>query len=507
MQWPLHERVYTAAQVKKLDQLTIQSGTPGFELMKQAGRMAFRHLLREWPECRSLTLFCGGGNNGGDGYVMAGLARQQNMAVQLISLTPAERLTGEAAQAYQWALERDVAVQPWREGLKLKGEVIVDALLGTGLTGDVRGDYLKAIEQINWSGLPVLAVDIPSGLCADRGVCLGQAVKADTTVTFIGKKLGLLTGQGPEYCGGRRFEPLTVPESVRAQIEPEATMINGETINRLVAPRARTAHKGDCGRVLVVGGDQGYGGAIMLAAQMTARAGAGLIKVMTRPEHILPLLTRQPELMAEGLTSVHQLDQWLKWCDVVVLGPGLGQNGWGQQVWQKVMQAECAKVIDADALNLMASHGEWLEKLPDNCRDWVLTPHPGEAARLLKCSVREVEQDRPAAVRLLSDQYGGTVLLKGAGTLVLGEGRLAVNNSGNPGMASGGMGDVLSGLMGALRAQGLTGYDAACLAVQAHGKAADQLACRYGERGLLASDLIDQVRVLLNPECELNASL
>ncbi len=507
MQWPLHERIYTAAQVKKMDQLTIQSGTPGFELMKQAGRMAFRHLLRQWPECRALTLFCGGGNNGGDGYVMAGLARQQNMVVQLVSLTPPERLVGEAAQAYQWALEWGVEVQPWQEGFKLRGQVIVDALLGTGLTGDVRGDYLEAIEQINRSGLPVLAVDIPSGLCADRGVCLGQAVKADVTVTFIGKKLGLLTGQGPEYCGERRFEPLNVTDRVRSQVKPIATMLNDETLEHLIAPRARTAHKGDCGRVLVVGGDQGYGGAIMLASQMTARAGAGLIKVMTRPEHILPLLTRQPELMAEGLISVHQLDQWLKWCDVVVLGPGLGQNGWGQQIWLKVMQAKCAKVIDADALNLMASHGSWLKRLPECCRDWVLTPHPGEAARLLNCSVHEVEQDRPAAIRRLSDQYGGTVLLKGAGTLLLSEGRLAVNSSGNPGMASGGMGDVLSGVIGALRAQGLTGYDAACLAVQVHGKAADQLACRYGERGLLASDLIDQIRVILNPECKLNASL
>ncbi len=505
--WPVHERLYTAQQVKQLDQLTIQAGTTGFDLMKQAGRVAFRHLLRHWPDCRSITVFCGGGNNGGDGYVIAGLARLQNISVQLITLVDPETLIGEAQEAYIWALERRVRVEFWQDNATIRGEVVVDALLGTGLTGDVRGKYQEAITFINQNGRPVLAVDIPSGLCADRGVILGQAVKADVTVTFIGKKVGLLTGQGPELCGERRFEPLSVPEVVRRQVAPAASMINSEVINRYLVPRSRTAHKGNCGRVLLVGGDYGYAGAIILASQMAARAGAGLIKVMTRPEHVMPLLTRQPELMAEGITSVHQLDIWLDWCDVVVLGPGLGQEGWGQQIWQKVMSSECKKVIDADALNLMALHSEYMNILPSTCRDWVLTPHPGEAARLLQCAVADIESDRASAIKQLVDKYGGSVLLKGAGTLVSDGRQLGVNNSGNPGMASGGMGDVLSGLIAALRAQGVSGYDAACLGVQVHGQAADQLACHYGERGLLASDLIDVVRVLLNPECQSNASL
>lgn len=498
--WPSHERLYRAGQVRELDRLTIAAGTTGFDLMQQAGRTAFRHLTRQWPECRSVTVICGGGNNGGDGYVIAGLAKR-NMRVQLLAVTDPAKLSGEAAQAYQWALQQGVRVQRWQPGSVIEGQVIVDALLGIGLSGEVRAPFAEVIEAINHSDKPVLAVDIPSGLCADRGIPLGNAVAADVTVTFIGKKLGLWTGQGPELAGIRRFEPLLVPESVRAQVSETAEMISREDIGRLIKPRNRTAHKGDCGRILMVGGDLGASGAIMLASQTAARSGAGLVKVMTRPEHLAALVSRQPELMVSGLNSMHQLDEWLDWCDVVVVGPGLGQGGWGQQLWQKVIQAPCPKVVDADALNLMATKPAFMQQLSDEAKDWVLTPHPGEAARLLGCSVEQIERDRPEAVHRIQQQYGGSVLLKGAGTLIYNGYLLSVNNSGNPGMASGGMGDVLAGLVGALRAQGLSAYDAACLGCQVHGLAADQLAQEFGERGLLAADLIRPIRVLLNPEC------
>lgn len=501
--WPSHERLYRAEQVRELDRLTIAAGTTGFDLMQQAGRTAFRHLTRQWPECRSVTVVCGGGNNGGDGYVIAALA-QRNMRVQVLAVSDPDKLTGEAAEAYQWALQHGVKVEPWSSDSMITGQIVVDALLGIGLTGQVKAPFDAVIEQINRSGKPVLSVDVPSGLCADRGIPLGCAVQADLTVTFIGKKIGLWTGQGPALAGVRRFEPLLVPESVRAQVSETAEMISREDIARLIKPRRRTAHKRDCGRILVVGGDLGFAGAVILAAQTAARSGAGLVKVMTRPEHVAALVSRQPELMVSGLTSMHQLDEWLKWCDVVVVGPGLGQEGWGQQLWQKVMLAECAKVIDADALNLMATKPGFMQQLSEAAKNWVLTPHPGEAARLLGCSVDEVEQDRPSAVRAIQKKFGGSVLLKGAGTLIFNGELLSVNNSGNPGMASGGMGDVLAGLVGALMAQGLPPYDAACLGTQVHGLAADQLAKKFGERGLLAADLIRPIRVLLNPECAKN---
>lgn len=498
--WPSHERLYQAEQVRELDRLTLAAGTPGFDLMQQAGRTAFRHLTRQWPETRSVTIFCGAGNNGGDGYVMAGLA-QRTMRVQLLAVTDPEQLQGEAQEAYRWALAQGVQVERWQPDCTVRGQIVVDALLGIGLSGPVRAPFDDAIARINACGKPVLAVDVPSGLCADRGIPLGCAVKADLTVTFIGKKIGLWTGQGPALAGTRRFEPLLIPESVRAQVSETAELITREDIARLIKPRHRTAHKGDCGRILVVGGDLGYAGAIILASQTAARSGAGLVKVMTRPEHVAALVSRQPELMVSGLTSMHELDEWLSWCDLVVLGPGLGQQGWGQQLWQKVMQAPCRKVIDADALNLMAAKPAFMQQLPEAARQWVLTPHPGEAARLLGCTVAEVEQDRPGAVKAIQQRYGGVVLLKGAGTLIDNGKLLSVNSSGNPGMASGGMGDVLAGLIGALSAQGLSAYDAACLGAQVHGLAADQLAKKFGERGLLAADLIRPIRVLLNPEC------
>ncbi|WP_036590232.1 bifunctional ADP-dependent NAD(P)H-hydrate dehydratase/NAD(P)H-hydrate epimerase [Oceanospirillum maris] len=502
--WPSHERLYRAEQVRELDRLTIAAGTTGFDLMQQAGRTAFRHLTRQWPECRSVTVLCGGGNNGGDGYVIAALARRHGLRVQLLALTDPLTLKEEAAEAYQWAIQHSVNVELWQPDAVITGQVVVDALLGIGLTGRVKAPFDRAIAQINSCSKPVFSIDIPSGLCADRGVALGCAVQADLTVTFIGKKIGLWTGQGPALAGIRRFEPLLVPESVRSQVSETAEMISPEDIARLIKPRRRTAHKGDCGRILLVGGDIGLAGAMMLSSQTAARSGAGLVKVMTRPEHVSALIARQPEMMVTGLTSVHQIDQWLAWCDVVVVGPGLGQEGWGQQLWQKVMLAGCAKVIDADALNLMASKPSFMERLPTSAKNWVLTPHPGEAARLLGTSIEDVEQDRPNAVRLIQQKFGGTVLLKGAGTLIYDGQLLSVNSSGNPGMASGGMGDVLAGLVGALRAQGLSGYDAACLGTQVHGLAADQLAKKFGERGLLAADLIRPIRVLLNPECAKN---
>ncbi|WP_417598153.1 NAD(P)H-hydrate dehydratase [Oceanospirillum sp.] len=501
--WPSHERLYRAEQVRELDRLTIAAGTTGFDLMQQAGRTAFRHLTRQWPDTRSITVVCGGGNNGGDGYVIAALAKR-TMRVQVLAVTDPKTLSGEAEEAYQWALQRGVVVTRWQPESVITGQVVVDALLGIGLSGEVKAPFDTVIDQINSSEKPVLSVDVPSGLCADRGIPLGCAVQADLTVTFIGKKIGLWTGEGPALAGIRRFEPLLVPELVRAQVSETAEMISQEDIARLIKPRRRTAHKGDCGRILLVGGDLGFAGAIMLASQTAARSGAGLVKVMTRPEHVTALISRQPELMVSGLTSMHQLDEWLEWCDVVVLGPGLGQGGWGQQLWQKAMLATCAKIIDADALNLMATKPAFMQQLSDSAKNWVLTPHPGEAARLLECSVAEIEQDRPGAVRRIQQKFGGSVLLKGAGTLIFDGNLLSVNNSGNPGMASGGMGDVLAGLIGALRAQGLSGYDAACVGTQVHGLAADQLATQFGERGLLAADLIRPIRVLLNPECTKN---
>ncbi|WP_372613179.1 NAD(P)H-hydrate dehydratase, partial [Halomonas sp.] len=382
----------------------------------------------------------------------------------------------------------------WQSGMAFEGQVLVDALLGTGLSGDVRGDALDAITAINRSGKPVLAIDIPSGLHADTGAELGAAVRATLTVTFIGDKLGLHTGAAPSHLGELDFRPLGVNAEAEADLVPAAHLLEAGLVGAWMPPRMRGAHKGEFGHALVLGGAPGVGGAALIAADACARLGAGKVSLATAPEHVTASLVRRPEVMVHGVRGASDLDELPERADVLVVGPGLGQGSWGQAIFQVALGAGRPLVVDADALNLLASRftGEYRD-------DWILTPHPGEAARLLGISAAEVEADRPAAVRELQRRLGGVVVLKGAGSLVAGPQGLAVCPFGNPGMASGGMGDALSGMLGALLGQGLPLETAARLGVVVHALAADMAADDSGERGLLATDLASYAQLLINP--------
>jgi len=489
--------LYTAAQSRALDRTAIdQFGIPGFRLMQRAGHAAFAELLGCWPHVKRLTIACGAGNNGGDGLIMAGLAWQQGIEVQLLVLDEryAERLQGEALMAWQWAEAVGVRLQRWQPGVELTGEVLVDALLGTGINGKVRGDTAELITQINRSHRPVMAVDIPSGLCSDTGAVLGVAVRADLTVSFIALKQGLLTHQGVDHCGELKFDSLLLPDEVYEGVSPSAFRTDRDDLAKLLPRRRRSAHKGLFGHVLVIGGDYGMGGAALMAAEAAARSGAGLVSLATRPEHVTAALTRAPEVMAAGVNSGQDLQPLLERPDVLVVGPGLGQSAWADQLLQKALASGKPLVLDADALNLLQQR----RYLLSGEHDWVLTPHPGEAARLLGWEVAQVQQDRFAAVRELQQQWGGTVVLKGAGSLSFDGDGLHLCSAGNPGMACGGMGDVLSGIIGALRAQRLSAIDAARAGVYVHACAADLCAREQGERGLLATDLITGVRRVLS---------
>ncbi|HEY5718230.1 MAG TPA: NAD(P)H-hydrate dehydratase [Motiliproteus sp.] len=494
--------LYTAEQTRRLDQLAIAAGTPGFELMLRAGRACYRALRRRWPEVRRLTVLCGGGNNGGDGLVIAALAHEQQLQVQVLMVggeATLAKLQGEAREALQWAQQRGVEVNGVSNETVLEGELVVDALLGTGLQDAPRGDFRRLIDTLNVSGLPVLAVDIPSGLCADSGRVLGSAVRADLTLTLIGIKRGLLTHQGPEHCGQLLFDDLQLDGELRDQVPSDLQLLGNEDLNRWLPRRPRHAHKGDHGHLLVVGGDHGMGGAVAMAAEAGMRCGAGLVSVATRAEHLALCNVRRPELMVHGVRSGQELEPLLARATVVVIGPGLGQSAWSGQLLHAVQQLSVPLVVDADGLNLLLQ-GELVgERRRDN---WVLTPHPGEAARLLNCSVAEVQADRFAAVKELQHRFGGVVVLKGAGTLVASADGLWLCPAGNPGMASGGMGDVLAGTIGALLAQGLEQGQAVAAAVYAHSHAADLLAAQQGERGLLATDLLQPLRQLLNPQLQ-----
>jgi len=500
-QQPLPAGLYSAAEVRALDSTVIDRfGVAGFALMQRAGAAALGRLLRRWPLARSLVILCGSGNNGGDGYVIAGLARQQGLSVECIAVGDPGRLRGDARSAWALALEQGVQPALWSDltpdavdRALADADVLVDALLGTGLEGEVRAPYDAAIAAVNRAGRPVMAVDTPSGLSSDSGRVLGVAVRATLTVTFIGLKRGLLTGAAPDYTGELAFDDLSVNPEVYEQVPCSAARLDWSLVSGAVPRRAPASHKGRYGRVLVIGGDHGMGGAAMLAAEAAARSGAGLVYLATRPAHVAAALTRCPEVMVHGVDHGNDLVPLLADKDVVVVGPGLGRDGWGQQMLQQVLDRQGPCVLDADALNLLSVSGQALRR-----DDWVLTPHPGEAARLLGTTTDAIGEERFAAALELQRLWGGTVVLKGAGTLVQGlAGVPRVATVGNPGMATGGMGDVLSGILGGLLAQADLRNQAVELGVCLHGEAADCAARTKGHMGLLARDLIGMIPALL----------
>lgn len=486
--------LYKATQVSELDQRTIAGGIESFALMQRAASSAWHSFRSRWPQARSVTVLCGGGNNGGDGHVLAALAMQSGLKVQRLSLKPRDALSGDVARAAELATAAGVGFEEWHPHTTLAGEVIVDALLGTGLSGEVEGSIKQAIKAMNTASQPVLALDIPSGISADTGAMLGTAVEATCTVTFIGDKIGLHTGDAPAYTGDIDFRPLGVKAQAFFDIPPTAWRLDDALLGEAFTPRSRTSHKGSLGHVLVMGGAPGFGGAALLASQAAARLGAGKVTLATAHEHITASLVRCPEVMVRAVRGGADAADLPASADVVVIGPGLGQESWGQAMLQSALKASSPLVVDADALNLLASR--WPDLRRDN---WILTPHPGEAARLLGCSVSDVQADRPEAARALQRARGGIVILKGAGSLIAGPSGLVVCPYGNPGMASGGMGDVLSGMLGALVGQFNSLEQSAWLGVMTHALAGDEAAKAAGERGLLASDLASYARVLINP--------
>lgn len=490
----LPHALYRAEQVRALDRSAIEThGIPGLALMERAGAAAFRLLRTRWPGVRRVAVLCGTGNNGGDGFVVARLARTAGLEVTLLQLGDPERIRGDARTSLQAFRALGGESRPF-DGLPRETELVVDGVFGTGLEREVSGRWRQALEQVNRHPAPVLALDIPSGLHSDSGRALGVAVHAEATISFIGLKQGMFTGDGPAYCGEIRFDALAVPAVIYSREILAARRLDWAQQATRLSPRRRTVHKGDCGHLLVVGGDLGFSGAARLAAEAGARTGAGLVTLATRPEHAPLTNLQRPELMCHGVDAPAQLEPLLQRASVVAVGPGLGRGGWSRGLLERVLATPLPLVVDADALNLLAAS-------PLKRDDWVLTPHPGEAARLLGTSVAEIQSDRFAAVVRLQQRYGGSVVLKGAGSLVLGPSRRppGVCSDGNPGMASGGMGDLLTGIIGAFMAQGFEPEQAAGLGVCLHAAAADRAAADGGERGLLASDLMPGIRRLVNP--------
>ncbi|HEX4618427.1 MAG TPA: NAD(P)H-hydrate dehydratase [Steroidobacteraceae bacterium] len=484
--------LYSSAQMRALDAHAVEAlGIPAYTLMKRAGEAALRHLRSRWPKAHRIAIVCGGGNNAGDGYVLARFAQAAGLTVSVLAASDPGELRGAARQAFVDFRASGSQAHPFAAPRLAEGEVVVDALLGTGLHGEVRAEYAAAIRAINLSGLPAFALDVPSGLDSDTGVPLGEAVRAACTVTFVGLKTGLLVGEGPEYTGTVYFDDLELTPPP-GEFAPRLTRIIESEIRAALPRRRRASHKGDFGRVLIVGSGSGMPGAARLAGEACLRVGAGLTTVAAAPENVAAIAAGRPELICLALTEPRVLADAAARADVVAIGPGLGTGPWARAALDTVLSSDRPLVVDADALNLLAE----AEVRPRT--DWILTPHPGEAGRLLGATTEEVQRDRLAALDGLLARCGGIIVLKGAGTLVGGAGRTpGVCERGNPGMASAGTGDVLTGVIAGILAQCRDPWVAARVGVLVHAMAGDAAAAR-GERGVLASDLARELHHAVN---------
>ena len=484
-------KLYSAASVALLDQIAINDcGIPGYTLMRRAGQAVLDALLTQYADAKTILVLCGAGNNAGDGYVLARLAQAHGLDVRVVSMIDPDKLRGDARQAWQHWQECGETV-PYQKGFTADADVIIDSLLGTGLTRVVEDDWKLLINTVNQSGIPVISVDIPSGLNADTGAISGAAINANQTVTFIGLKKGMFTGSGKACSGEISFDDLGLPVEVYESVEPDAELLRHPSQWTLPS-RRHDIHKGKNGHVLIVGGNYGMPGSVILAARASLRSGAGLVSVVTRNEHINAVVAACPECMVHGSANGEINPGLFEKADYIAVGCGMGKDAWAQRLLYLVLDSTIPLVVDADALNLMAARDHL--SLTEEC---VITPHPGEASRCLNVRKRDIQYDRFQATQILRSKCNAHVVLKGSGTIIQHNGRPQVCAFGNPAMATAGMGDVLTGMIASLAAQQIVMAGdiskAVIAAVCLHARAGDMAACG-DDRGLMATDVIEYIR-------------
>lgn len=503
----------TASEMARIDRETIERiGIPGAVLMENAARGAAAFFLRLYPELprRRIAVVAGVGNNAGDGFVLARLFHNLGAAVKVICLRPPDRLKGDALGNYRILRNMGIPVHVWNETGDFaeqwrcvqESDAVIDAILGTGLNSEVKGLYRRVIEALNALQNPVLAVDVPSGLDATEGKPLGVAVRAAATATFGFLKLGLVVNSGEDYAGRVEVVDIGIPRGLAEAEGIRRYWLDDGLTSGWIQPRSAGVHKGTAGHVAVLAGSRGKTGAAALICQGAARVGAGLVTLLV-PHSLNPILEVK---LTEAMTcpiaetdeqspsgaGLPEILQFLEGKQVLAMGPGLSLHPDTQELIRNLLaRAGLPLVLDADALTAVAHH---LHLLSDRPSPTILTPHPGEMARLIRGSVREVQERRLEVASEFSRQWGVVLVLKGHRTVVAApDGRLAVNSSGNPAMASGGMGDTLTGMVAGFLGQGMEPFQAACLAVYVHGKAADLCIGHVASRGLVASDLLSKV--------------
>lgn len=498
----LPQIAYSAQQVQSNESIIAKRmGIDMYQLMQLAGQSVFSLIWDCYSFANNILVLTGKGNNGGDGYIVAKLAIENDLSVKVFSICDSNELKGDSLKAYKGFINVGGKLE---EKLDFSScDLIIDALLGIGFSGEL-SDVIKNIsQQVNQAGKPVISIDMPSGVDATTGAISKDAIYADNTVSFIGLKQGSLTGKAKDYVGELYFAGLGI-DTVFAKAVPSIInhLSEGAILNNKIT-RKKSTYKNQQGHVLLIGGDRGMAGAIRLAGEACLRSGAGLVSIATHIDNVISILQGCYELMVHGVQDEIHLNSLIEKATVIVIGPGMGQSHWSNMLFKAISRyQDKIKIIDADALNLLVKSNI---QLP-NC---VLTPHSGEAARLLQCTNYEIESNRFESVNKIAKKYSATVVLKGPGTLVCQDEIININKSGTPSMASAGMGDVLSGIIGALIAQKVkkrnfeklvmdkqTIFDMTCLSVFIHGKAA-QYAEKDGVNGLLASDLFPYIRHLV----------
>lgn len=490
----MHGRLplYDSSGLRALERAAIaQTGGDDALLMQRAGQGGWRCLLARWPQAQAITVACGPGNNGGDGYVLAAHALAGGRQVQVVHAAGHMPRTALARRFHDAFVAGGGRVNEFSGALD-PGDVIVDAVFGIGLNRAPDAGAAALIDTINTAHAPVLALDTPSGVDANTGAVPGTAVIAECTLQFIAAHAGLYTGAALDQGGVLLLDDLDLDITSFADSAPAAWLLQPEALQYWLRPRARDSHKGLHGHVLCLGGDTGMAGAVALCAHAALRSGSGLVSIGSRGAHLPGLLALLPEVMCHAVDSTAALAVLLERASVIAIGPGLGTTARARAMLAQVLRRDTQKVIDADALNLLV-------RLPRTVGDAVLTPHPGEAARLLDCSSAQVQGDRFTAAKTLAETFAAAVVLKGAGSVIAMPAKTpCVIGAGNPGMAVGGMGDVLTGVIAALRAQGLSAFDAAACGALVHAHAGD-IAATAGERGMLPRDVIACLRGVVNP--------
>ena len=500
-------KLYTASETRKIDNFAIkEKGISGYSLMQMAAEFTLDVILREFSPVEELIIFCSKGKNSGDGFLLGSFAKEFGLEVTIVMSNTSNVIKGVSRKAFEEMKDAKVKIISTKSVEKLKVSnktVIVDALIGTGLKGNLRKNIKESILALNKLGvkLPVLSLDIPSGVNPDTGDADDIAVYADITATFVAQKRGCFTSVGKKFSGEIIYSDLEIPKNLFSKITSTSYVVDYEDSISKVVYREQDAHKGHFGNVVIVGGDRGLGGAGLLSSRAAVYSGAGLTSLVTRPEHVSASLVSCPEVMVKGVDSGQDIEEHLVKPDVIAIGPGLGQSAWSEQMIQRVFweaeKRDVSVIMDADALNLLTKL-----KLSSNLpKRLILTPHPGEAARLLNTSVAVIESNRFSAAAKIQKKFNATVVLKGSGTVIChksgGTQKWGICDSGNPGMATGGMGDVLTGIIAGLLAQGLTLKEAAEAGVDLHAKAADQASLEFGEAGLTSSDVINELKYLL----------